>query len=103
MLTTITVRHCEISDGLRERAQAVVDRLGTFAVRPVEASVIFDVEGLRSTAEIRLKVPGSDPLVGTGAADDHRTALDRAEEKLRRQLERSGGPRWSRPSAAPQL
>ena len=38
MQTTITARHCEISDALRERAAAVVDRLGTFATRPFKAS-----------------------------------------------------------------
>jgi ribosome-associated translation inhibitor RaiA len=44
MQTTITARHCEINEALRERARSVVD--------------------------------------------DHRTALDRAEEKLRRQLDK---------------
>jgi ribosome-associated translation inhibitor RaiA len=43
-------------------------------------------------------------LVAKGEGADHRTALDRAEEKLRRQLERaSARPRRSRPSEAEPL
>jgi len=36
MQTTITARHCEISDALRERARTVVERLGELARRPIE-------------------------------------------------------------------
>ena len=100
MQTTITARHCEISDALRERAAAVVDRLGTFATRPIEATVVFDEDGLRRTAEIRLHVAGGEVLVASGEADDHRSALDRAEERLRRQVEKTARPRRSRPSQA---
>ena len=45
MQTTITARHCEISEPLRERALAVVERLGNIATRPMEASVVFDTDG----------------------------------------------------------
>jgi putative sigma-54 modulation protein len=101
MQTTITARHCEISDALRERALTVVERLGSLATRPIEAIVVFDTEGVRQTAELRLHVARGEVLVATGEAEDHRTALDRAEEKLRRQVERaSAHPRRSRPSQA---
>jgi ribosomal subunit interface protein len=100
MQTTITARHCEIPDALRERAAAVVDRLGGIASRAIEATVVFDEDGLRRTAEIRLHVVRGEVLVATGEADDHRTALDRAEEKLRRQLEKVARPRRSRASQA---
>ena len=104
MQTTITARHTEISDALRERALTVVERLGSFATRPIEATVVFDTEGLQRTAELRLHVSRGEVLVAKGEADDHRTALDRAEEKLRKQLEKaSSRPRRSRPSQAKQL
>ncbi len=89
MQTTITARHCEISDSLRERALSVVERLGTLAHRPIESSVVFDTEGKQATAELRLHVSSGEALVARGEADDHRTALDRAEEKLRRQLDKT--------------
>ena len=89
MQTTITARHAEISDALRERAITVVERLGTVASRPMEMTVVFDTDGLSQTVELRLHVARGEILVARGDAADHRTALDRAEEKLRRQLERA--------------
>jgi putative sigma-54 modulation protein len=101
MQTTITARHCEISDALRERALTVVERLGNFASRPIEATVVFDTEGMQQTAELRLHVARGEVLVAKGEAEDHRTALDRAEDKLRRQVEKASAyPRRSRPSEA---
>jgi ribosomal subunit interface protein len=97
MQTTITVRHCEISDTLRERAITVVERLGNLASRPMEMTVVFDTDATRQTAELRLHVARGEILVAKGEGPDHRTALDRAEAKLRRQVERaSDRPRRSR-------
>ncbi len=88
MQPTITARHCEISDALRERAVTVVQRLGNLASRSMEATVVFDSDGIERTVEIRLHVPRGEVLVARGDGPDHRTALDRAEERLKRQLER---------------
>jgi len=88
MQPTITARHCEISDALRDRAVTVVQRLGNLASRSMESAVVFDSDGLQQTVEIRLHVPRGEVLVARGDGSDHRTALDRAEERLKRQLER---------------
>ena len=97
MQTTITARHCEISEALRERALTVVERLGGLARRPMESTVVFDTDAGQQTAELRLHVSRGEVLVARGEGADHRTALDRAEEKLRRQLERTTArPRRSR-------
>jgi ribosomal subunit interface protein len=97
MQTTIAVRHCEISDALRERAITVVERLGNLASRPMEMTVVFDTDGIQQTAELRLHVARGEVLVAKGEGADHRTALDRAEEKLRRQVERAADrPRRAR-------
>lgn len=102
MQTTITARHCEITDALRERAIAVMERLGNIAPRPIETTVVFDTDGIQQTAELRLHVARGEVLVAKGEAEDHRTALDRAEEKLRRQVEKAADrPRRSRPQAKP--
>ena len=97
MQTTITVRHGEVSDELRERAITVVERLGNVAPRPMEMTVTFDVAGQGQIAELRLHLAGGAILVARGDGPDHRSALDRAEEKLRRQVERvSDRPRRTR-------
>lgn len=101
MQPTITARHCEISDALRERAVNVVERLANLANRPMESTVVFDTDGSEQTVEIRLHLARGETLVAGGEGPDHRTALDRAEDKLRRQVERaSDWPRRTR-SAQP--
>jgi ribosome-associated translation inhibitor RaiA len=91
MKTTITTRHCEISDALRERAASVAERLSGAAIRPTDAQVIFSVDGLDRVAELQFRVPRDEPLIARATGEDHRTALDRAEEKMRRQIERNSG------------
>src|SRR5690606_22098253 len=89
MQTTITARHCEISDELRARAQEVVDRLAAVAQNPTEATVVFGVEGATQTAELRFHIPAREVLVASGEAQDHRSALDTAEARMRKQLTRA--------------
>ena len=102
MKTTITARHCEISDALRERASTVTERLSLVALHPLDATVIFDQDGLDAVAELQFRVARDEPLVARAGGEDHRTALDRAEEKMRRQIERSSGRvRTSRRPTAP--
>lgn len=97
MQTTITARHCEIADPLRERAITVVERLGNLASRPMEMTVVFAADGIQQRVELRLHIAGGEVLVAKGEGADHRSALDRAEAKLRRQVERaSNRPRRSR-------
>lgn len=98
MQTTITARHCEVPGPLRSRARSVVQRLGTLASRPMEMTVVFDADGTLQTAELRLHIASGEVLVARGEGVDHRSALDRAEDKLRRQVERAGRrPRRARP------
>lgn len=93
MRTTISARHCEISDELRERAGAVLQRLMGLVTRPVDATVVFDVAAQLQTVEIRIHAGTGELFVATADDKDHRTALDRAEDKVKRQLEKSAGAR----------
>ncbi len=90
MHTTITARHTELTESLRDRAQAVAERLADLSPQALEATVLFDEGPLAHRAEIRLHARGRKLLVGVGEGADHRTALDRAEEKLRPQLLKAG-------------
>jgi len=98
MQTTITTRHCEVSEPLRERAVTVMERLGNLASRPMKMTVVFDAAGIQQTVELRLHVARGEILVAKGEGADHRTALDRAEDKLRRQVERVSDRRRTRPA-----
>lgn len=88
MQTTITSRHEDVPEALRERAEAVVGRLAKLAHRPTRAEVEFGLEHQRATAEIRLHAAQNAVYVSSADAKDHRTALDRAAAKIRRQLDR---------------
>ncbi len=104
MQTTITARHCEISGELKDRARAVAERLGSLAARPIESAVVFGVDGTSQTVELRLHLAAGELLVARADAADHRSALDRAEERLRRQLEKhSARPRRTRIPPAPSV
>ncbi len=101
MVPVITVRHCDISDPLRDRALTVLDRLGGAAAPAVDCAVVFDRSADGHRVEVRLRAEHGDVLIATAAAGDHRAALDLAETKLRRQLARSSGrARQARHSAA---
>ena len=88
MRIVISALHCEIPDVLKERAEAIVERLGQLASRAVECTVVFANDHNAATAEVRLHVPRGKLFVAEGEGADHRTALDRAEEKLRNQLDK---------------
>ncbi|MCU0620634.1 MAG: HPF/RaiA family ribosome-associated protein [Gemmatimonadales bacterium] len=87
----VTTRHCEIDEALETRARAVAERIGTVAVRPIECTVLFDAEGQLQVAELRLRDARGESFIGRGEGENHRTALDRAEERLRRQLQSASG------------
>ena len=90
MQTTISASHCDVTDSLRERAMTVAERLAQLSPHALDATVVFDAGPLAHSVEIRLHARGRKMLVGAGEGADHRTALDRAEEKLRPQLLKAG-------------
>ncbi len=91
MQVTVTARHCEITDALQERAEQVATRIAALAHRPIGCTVVFSMDGQSSTAEVRMQDGRGDTLVASGEGSDHRTALDRAVERIRRQLQSVAG------------
>jgi ribosomal subunit interface protein len=92
MRITITARHCEIPDALRGRARALIERLGKIAARPQDARVIFAGDHGEAAVEVRMHTARGKIFVGKALADDHRTALDRAAQRVRRQLDKRSVP-----------
>jgi|DewCreStandDraft_5_1066085.scaffolds.fasta_scaffold09845_5 putative sigma-54 modulation protein len=87
MNITVTFRHLNPSDGLRNYATQKVERLKKFARHVLEAHVILAVEKQRHRAEIL--VAGRDLQV-TAAEEttDLYSALDLALDKVERQLKK---------------
>lgn len=86
--TSVSARHCEIPDELRDRALEMVRKIATKANRPHRAKILFDDDHGRKVVELRLYLPRGQAKISSAEADDFRTALDRATSKLRRQLEK---------------
>ncbi len=89
METTVTARHCDIPEALREQAVAVIERIAKTAHRPQRGQVVFDLDHQTKTVELKLKLPRGVTRVASAEAGDFRTALDRAADKLRHQLEKT--------------
>jgi len=90
MRITITARHCEIPDELRTRARALVERLGRVATRPHHGT---------PTVEVRVHAGRGVVHVATAEGGDHRSALDLAVARVRRQLGKAA-PKRRRVAAA---
>lgn len=86
---TVAARHCEIEPELRERAESIARRLAALTPFAHEATVVFDAGPLAGLVELRLQLAGGKILVAKGEAPEHRSALDQAEARIRRQLEQS--------------
>jgi len=101
MRVTITQRHCEIPDDLRERARELVARLVKAARRPQTAQVIFSEDHGVAAVELRFHAGRARLLVATAEGADHRSALDRAAARLRRQIDKTprGAPARRRAAA----
>ena len=54
MRVTITARHCEVSDELRQRTEEQLARLERVARRAHEARVLFLVDAGQPTVELQL-------------------------------------------------
>lgn len=89
METTVTCRHGEISPELRARAVEVLQRFAHLSPHALEGTVLFDTHPVAFSVELRLHVRRGQILVSQAEEADPRTALDRAEERLKRQLERA--------------
>ena len=88
---TVTARHSEIPDELREHAESLVEKATKVAHRPQHAEVIFDADHGKRVVEIHLTLTRGRVNVAHAESDDFRIALDAAVLKLRSQLDKNSG------------
>lgn len=88
MKLLVTARHCDIPDDLRTRAELVMQRAAPKAHRPHRGEVVFEVDHHRPQVELRLYSAQGQVFACRAEADDFRTALDRAENKLHNHLDK---------------
>ena len=88
MNVRIIARHCTVPDAVVLRAHRRVEGLRRFDPRLLAADIAFERAHDRYCVDILLKVAKTPDVFGRGEAEDLGTALDRAIQKLRRQLVR---------------
>jgi len=84
----ISARHCTITETTRDFARKRVERMTRFEPRTAVAEILFSEENAFKHVEIRMSVPGGAQMHARGEADTFRSALDRAAERLERQMRR---------------
>lgn len=98
MQITVTFRHIEPSDGLRQYAEKRLRRLSRVVGDRAEARVIMTVEKSRHRAEVSLSA-GNIAVVGAEETEDMYAAIDLVVDKLGRKIremrERRREPRRS--------
>jgi putative sigma-54 modulation protein len=87
MEITLSIRHGEAPDAMKEHARRGVEGLSKYFERLVEADIILDQEGHRNIAEVRIHT-SNDTHFARSEAGDQRSAIDATVGKLKRQLKR---------------
>src|SRR6266704_2792844 len=102
MRITITARHTEIDNDLRAHTRELVEKVAKLIRRPHHAHVIFTEEHDEAGVEIAVHVPRGRVHVAKSQAADHRSALDAAIARVKRQLlDEKQTPRARRTANAP--
>ena len=88
MDATVTARHCTIPDSLRDEAERMLRRFQRLHTRATSALVCFEKEAFERTVEVRLNVGGGPPIIAHASGPTFRSALERAFDRLDRQVKR---------------
>jgi ribosomal subunit interface protein len=86
MRITITARHTDIDDDLRAHTRELVTKVVKLVRRPHHAQVIFTEDHGEAGVEIEVHAPRGRVYVAKSQASDHRSALDAAIARVKRQL-----------------
>ena len=88
MKISMTARHFELSDGLREHVESRLSGLERYHQRTSRVEVTLTEEKREKRVEARAFLDGDYDIHAEAVADDFRTAVNRLSEKLARQLKR---------------
>lgn len=88
MQLMVTGRHVEITDPLRTHIEKKMQKIKAHFDRIIEVRVVLSVEKYRQFAEITILGNGGIHFHSTEATDDMYVSVDKAVEKIERQLRR---------------
>ncbi len=93
---SVTARHVEVPDELREYVEEKVDRLARFEDKIRKVRVILSPDGGAYRAEMRVEMARGAKLVGEASGTGFPEALDLVVDKVERQLAREKERRQDR-------
>lgn len=85
---SMTARHFELNDSLREHVQGRFSRLDRYNQRTSRVTVTLTEEKRQKRVEAIAAVDGDVDIHAEAVAEDFRTAVNRVSDKLVRQLKR---------------
>ena len=87
MRVSVTFRHMEASDAVRDYIEEKIESLKKFLLKPIDVHVTLSVEKFRHTAEIIL-VEGQFQAKAKEESDDMYASLDSALDKIGKQVKK---------------
>lgn len=90
MQKTITARHFDLTEEMKQRSEAEMEALTRYFENIISADLILDVERHRRRAELKVKVY-KDVLTGTAETDDIYNSIAVAVDKVKGQLKKYKG------------
>ena len=95
MQISLTGRHVNITDALREHVEKRLDKLSAHDNSIMDIRVVLSVEKHRNFAEITILERGATKIHSHEATDDMFVSIDKAVDKIERQLKRHLGKKRS--------
>lgn len=90
MQISITFRHMDASDAMKELVTEKVARVKKYLQGPIEASVVLSVEKYLHACDVTIQM-GGHIYKGHEETDDMYTSIDKVMDKIERQIDKSKG------------
>ena len=97
MKITVTFRHTDSTDALKDYAKEKIEKVERFMHSPQEAHIVLEVEKFRHIAEINILADGI-TVMGKEESSDLYSAIDLVMDKIERQLKKQKDRRKPRKS-----
>jgi len=87
MQIRITARHFQLTDALKEYAEAEITQLEKYFDNIIDCHLILDTERYKQVADLQAKVYGT-VLTSKVKSEDMKVSIEKAVEKVARQLKK---------------
>jgi len=90
MQISVTFRHMDSNDGIKEYARQKLMKMKKYMDSPVDAHIVLSVEKFRNIAEVTIKGERVS-INGEERSDDMYSAIDSVMNKIERQIKKHRG------------